>query len=294
MPARYHGRKRGAAAQAQACGPPVAERRLPEGQGRDRGGVGAQDARAQATPGLTSGRARIRASLLRRESRPPGRSAPPRAPRGWSLERLQRRPHARPRRPIRVGVAGLVAEHQPPVCGPAVQQAVQLLGREDLGHVQPAGLFGRLDGDGGQAGDIGVVGVGAPGDRPGACGARPARRPSRRWSPAGPRLTRATTRSRSGPRVCARVWSSTVSSGSRAWRPRATRARHSPSRPLNSSDLVAGAAGASPGSDSAPARARRRRGAPVARDRRRRTVGSWRLLELRGRRRKLARPRDRI
>ena len=65
----------------------------------------------------------------------------------------------------RPGLAALVAEHQRPAGIPPRQQPVQLLRRQNLWRVQPPGLLGGLDGDRLQARHIGVVGVGAAGDR---------------------------------------------------------------------------------------------------------------------------------
>lgn len=65
------------------------------------------------------------------------------------------------RRLGRLGVARLITEHQAAAEVPIRQQRRQLHRGKHQGHIQPAGLFGRLGGDGGQALHIGVIGVGS-------------------------------------------------------------------------------------------------------------------------------------
>ncbi len=120
---------------------------LPEGQRGHGGGVGAQDARAEAYGVHEIGRP---------SSRP--RSAGEKPPSG-PIRIAQGSPASTSER-VRAGPPRLVAEHQPPPRRPVRQHRVELLQFGHLGHEGAAALFGGLDGMGLQPVLTDALGIG--------------------------------------------------------------------------------------------------------------------------------------
>ena len=190
--------------------------------------VSARRMRGPSETGTTAGRARIGARSS--GANPP--SGPIRT-RGATRRRSALRASATRRRPRRRTSGGDRAA-TPSAIGPASS------GLDDLGDVQPSRSVrpprrrSRLS-----AIDVGPLGVGALGDRePDAPGAELGRLLDDRLQPRP--LDQGDDELEVGGRWSAPASRPSASSCATACRPTATRARHSPSRPLKSSELVAG------------------------------------------------------
>ena len=117
---------------------------------------------------------------------------------------------------------------------PGRQQAPEVLGLENLRDVHPPRLFGAFHRDGGEAGDVGAIGVGALGDhRPHAARAQLGRLLDDGLQPRA--LDQGDDEVEVGPARLRPRARFDEESATAACPCSTTRARHSPSRPLNSS-----------------------------------------------------------